>query len=187
MTARLCSILLLGLLPLSLTAQTPELPAVATEWPGVSYEVVRIERLPENRLLVLFQIAAGKGAAPKGTFVGVPTPIPPNANPDDIRSGRYDPKPFSIAATTMIDETTGSRYPALPPVAPPHIVYPYPEVLVTLAPGGKSRMLSLQFQAPPALPDASGKVPPQSVSFLLPKAKGALTRVPVPPPVAPAS
>ena len=43
---------------------------VETNWPGVRFQIFRIERIPPNRLVVAVRIVATDKAPPEGTFLG---------------------------------------------------------------------------------------------------------------------
>jgi hypothetical protein len=176
---------LLVLAPLPLFSQQGSEPAafaqllVPTSWPGVSYQVLDIERIQDNRLLVVLQLVADKKkTSAQGVFIGVKTPIPADASTEDIQAGRYDPKPFSIASSQMVDDQTGEKYPALPAVAPEGKAYPMDYILTKLVPGTTSEYLSLQFAAPTPLPQSEQRK--QTVSFHFSNATAALVKVPVP-------
>ena len=70
----------------------PSFPEVETTWPGVRFQIFRIERNSMNRLVVAVRIVATDKAPPSGTFLGTKTPIPANASPIDIGMGVYDPQ-----------------------------------------------------------------------------------------------
>ena len=52
---------------------------VETAWPGVRFEIFRVERIPSNRLVVAVRVLATEKAPPTGTFLGTGTPIPSTA------------------------------------------------------------------------------------------------------------
>jgi hypothetical protein len=161
-----------------------ELGAVDTAWQGLRFIIPRIERIQQDRLVVVVLIQATPAAAPSGVLVGIETPIPPGAKKIDIDAGKYGPKPFSLASSVMIDERTLQKFPVLPPVAPPGKEYFPGEFLGRLYPG-QTEIMTIQFAAPPAPPSPEGMPPPkQTVSFLLTGAKGAIARVAIPPPAA---
>jgi hypothetical protein len=152
---------------------------VETTWPGVRFQLFRIERIPPNRLVVAVRIFATEKAPRSGTFLGTRTPIPANANREDIGMGLYDPKPFSLAGAVMIDDQSGQRYSVLPSIAPVGQQFLPSATLASLMPG-QAEMLTIQFAIPPSL---SGEdLQEQTVSFLFPEAKGAIAKVTIPPP-----
>jgi len=148
---------------------------VETNWPGVRFQIFRIERIPPNRLVVAVRIVATDKAPPEGTFLGTKGQIPPNASREDINMGLYDPQPFSLSSSVMIAEQTGQRYSVLSPVAPPGRKY-LPDAVLALLRPGQSELLTIQFALPP---EANSEK--QTASFLLPNAKGPIARVPIPP------
>ncbi len=60
-------------------------PEVETKWPGVRFQVFRIERNSLNRLVVAVRIVATDKAPPSGTFLGTKTPYLPTP----ARSNRH--------------------------------------------------------------------------------------------------
>jgi hypothetical protein len=100
----------------------------------------------------------------------------------DIDGGKYAPKPFSLASSVMIDDQTLQRFAVLPPVAPPGKEY-FPDAFLGRLQPGQLDTMTIQFAAPPPPPSREGEPPPkQTVSFLLAGAKGAIAKVPIPPP-----
>jgi hypothetical protein len=162
-------------------SQSGRFPEVETKWPGVRFQVFRIERNSLNRLVVAVRIVATDKAPPSGTFLGTKTPIPANASPADIGTGIYDPKPFSLAASEMIDDETRQKYFVLPPIAPPGLTYLPGTIVKSLLPG-EATLLTIQFAIPPSPPGDENRK--QTVSFLFPNAKGPITNVLIPSPEA---
>ena len=156
-------------------------PEVETTWPGVRFQLFRIERIAFDRLVVAVRIFATDKAPRSGTFLGTRTPIPANAKSDDIDIGLYDPKPFSLAGAVMIDDQSGQKYPVLPSVAPVGKRFLPSATLASLMPG-QAEMLTIQFAIPP-LPSGDD-LQKQTASFLFPEAKGAIAKVQIPPPEA---
>ena len=152
-------------------------PEVETTWPGVRFQLFRIERIPLNRLVVAVRIFATDKAPRSGTFLGTRTPIPANANREDIGMGLYDPKPFSLAGAVMIDEQSGQKYPVLPSIAPVGKQYLPSATLASLMPG-QAEMLTIQFAIPPSPPGDEAQK--QTASFLFPEAKGPIAKVQIP-------
>jgi hypothetical protein len=161
-----------------------------TDWPGVNLQIAEIDRIMKGRLVALVRIQATEKALKGGTFLGTIVPIPAGISlatqggRDAILSGRFAPKPYSLAGSTMTDELTNIRYPMLSPIAPPHEAYP-PSITITTLHPGQQELLTIQFAAPPPPPLPAPGQPPvkQTLSFLLPKAKGPIVHVPLPPPV----
>jgi hypothetical protein len=160
-------------------SQSERFPEVETTWPGVRFQLFRIERNSLNRLVVAVRIVATDKAPPTGTFLGTKTPIPANASPVDIGMGVYDPKPFSLGASEMIDDETGRKYPVLPPIAPPGRTYLPGTIAKSLSPG-QAEVLTIQFAIPPS--PSADENRKQTVSFLFPNAKAPITKVPIPTP-----
>jgi hypothetical protein len=180
---RLSLLLLAALLfePIDVRAEprrprTPNLGEVETKWLGIMFAISRLERIQDNRLLVFVRVTATSESARKGTFLGSESPDSSGATEAD----NPDRKPFSLASTIMTDDQTQQRYPVLPPVAPPGKAY-FPGELVSGLHPGQGETLTIQFAAPPWLPASQGGKPAkQTVSFVLPGAKGPIANVPVP-------
>ncbi len=163
-------------------ARTTHKAEVETKWPGVLFAISRLERIQDNRLLVFVRVVATSKSAPSGTYLGTRPAIPPSASKDDIATGLYNGRPFSLASAVMTDDQTQQKYAVLPPVAPPGKAYFPGELANGLLPG-QGETLTIQFAAPPAPPPVEGGKPAkQTVSFLLPSAKGPIANVPVPAP-----
>jgi hypothetical protein len=179
--ALLCAIVALTLLMGGVSAYSaPSFPEVETNWPGVRFQLFRIERNSLNRLVVAVRIVATDKAPASGTFLGTKTPLPANASPIEIGMGVYDPKPFSLAASEMTDDGTGKKYFVLPPLAPAGMTYLPGTIAKSLLPG-QAEILTVQFAIPPSPPGNEPRK--QTASFLFPNAKGPITKVPIPPPV----
>jgi hypothetical protein len=156
------------------------IPTVETKWPGINFGIHRVDRIQENRLLVWVRVLASSAAPRTGTFLGTKPQIPASATKQEISAGLYNPKPFSLASSIMIDEQTQQRYPVLSPIAPPGVRY-FPGELVNGLLPGQAHTLTIQFAAPPTAPPSNGHKPSQkTVSFLLPGAKGPISKVAVP-------
>ena len=159
---------------------SPYLAEVETKWPGIIFSIPRLERIQDNRLLVIVHVIATSKAAASGTFLGTRPVIPHGTAREELESSRYDGKPFSLASAVMTDEQTLKQYFVLPPVAPPGQRY-FPGELANGLRRGQAETLTVQFAAPPAQLVKGLKPAKQSVSILLPGAKGAMANVPVPP------
>ncbi|CAN5821442.1 hypothetical protein BH09VER1_BH09VER1_47130 [soil metagenome] len=153
---------------------------VETTWPGIVYQLIRVQRIAADRLLVGVKIVAKPSAPKSGTLIGVKVPIPTGASPEDIAAGRYEPMAFSLSAAKMTEEKTGQEYPALAP-SPSGQQYIPGEILTTLVPG-RAEILTVQFAAPPPPVDESGAPAKgkQTVSILLPNAKEPFAKVALP-------
>ena len=158
------------------------LAEVDTKWPGVRFAIQRLERIQDNRLLVVVRVLASSKAERSGTFLGTKPEIPPGTSKEEIASGRYNRAPFTLASSVMTDDQTQQKYSVLPPVAPPGKKYFPGELANGLLPG-QAQTLTIQFAAPPAPPPVDKEKPTkQTVSFVLPGAKEPMGSVPVPPP-----
>jgi hypothetical protein len=97
-----------------------------------------------------------------------------------IASGLYRPDPFSIEPAIMTDEATKQTYRTVKPrPGGPNYI---PGILITTLHPNSSSMMSIQFPAPPLPKPVDGIIPKQTVSILLPNAKGPIVRVVIPPP-----
>lgn len=154
-------------------AQTAAMPEVATTWPGISYRITQVQKIPGNRLLVVVCVHALRNAAPGGTLIGIPVPIPPGTPPAVIATGQFLPKPFSIEAATMTDDRTHQVYNTVKPDGSgPHYV---PATLITTLHPGQGDYMTIQFPYPPPAPAEPGAVPvPPKVTLLIPNAVGPL-------------
>ena len=168
--------------PLCAIAQQPAKKSkfeVETAWSGIQFQLVKIERILDERLLVVVRIVATAQAPATGTLIGVKTPVLPGATLEDLRSG-YEPRPFSLASSVMIDDLTSQRFPALAPIFPPGKEYAPAEILAYLSPG-RAEVLTLQFKVPPAALRADGPASEkQTVSLLLTNAKAPITGISLP-------
>lgn len=157
---------------------------VETNWPGVLFAISRLERIQDNRLLVFVRVMATSKSARSGTFLGTAPAIPPGTTQDEIATGRYNARPFSLAAAVMTDDQTQQIYPVLSPVEPPGKSYFPGELANGLLPG-QGETLTIQFAVPPPpQPGEGGRPAKQTVTFLLPGAKGPIANVQVPAPSA---
>jgi hypothetical protein len=153
---------------------------VETIWPGIHFKFVRIERILDERLLVVVRIVATPQAPAAGTLIGVKPAAPAGATPEELRSGRYEPLPFSLESSVMIDDLTLKRFPALAPIFPPGQTYAPAAILTYLSPG-RAEVLTLQFKVPPsALMAGAGTPEKQTVSLLLTNTKAPMTGIPIP-------
>lgn len=159
---------------------------VETNWPGIDFQITYVARIPPDRLLVGVMLVATAGAPAQGTMIGTPQPIPANANPSDIAAGYYRPAPFTMKSSVMIDDISQTQYFPLHPIAPPGKKYRPAVLLETISPGQTS-MMTLQFSVPPPPPPPAIGQPPvkQTLSFTFTNAKGPISHVPLPPPLAP--
>jgi hypothetical protein len=175
----LIALLIAGWLPLRAQIQAQNLGEVETTWPGIRYQIFHIERMPQERLLIAVRIVATPQAPPSGTLIGVSVPIPADATKEDLLSGRYSPRPLSLASSEMIDEETKQKYRPLPPVtlAGRSLI---PSVTLSSLRPGQAEVLSLQFAVPTVRPSSDSATSKQTVSFVFPNAKGPITKVAVP-------
>jgi hypothetical protein len=153
---------------------------VDTIWPGIRFQLVRVEHIPTNRLLAVIRILATPQAPASGTLIGTKVSVPPDATKQDLIEHRYAPRPFSLSASQMIHEQTEQRFPALPPAASARRSYVSSDILRTLFPG-QAEILTLQFSLPPGVASVDNALPKQTATFLLTNAKAPITKVPIPP------
>ena len=152
---------------------------VDTTWSGVVYEIPQVLRITGNRLVFVVVVHATDDAESKGTLIGNGGDIPPNASPEMIAAGYYRPTPFSIFSATMTDDASQVSYRAVEPdTAGPS--YLESQLLTTVHPG-ETRIMTIQFPSPPPPAPVDGIIPKQTVSLLLPNARGPITKVVVHP------
>jgi hypothetical protein len=162
--------------------KTPDTPYVESTWPGVQMQILEVKRIPKNRLLVVIGLWASP-QAPGSTLIGIPPVIPPTATKEEIAAG-FGPTSFSLEGSTMIEDLTHQKYDMVPP-DPTGMVYRPSMILGSISPG-QALYMTIQFPAPPPPPpDEMGHIPRQTVTILLPRAKGPITKVVVPPPTPP--
>ncbi len=152
---------------------------VETTWPGIYFKLVKIERILDDRLLVVIRIVATPQAPATGTFIGVTPPIPAGTTPEELRSGRYESRPFSLASSIMIDDLTSQKFPTLAPIFPAGKEYAPAEIYASLVPG-RAEIVTLQFKVPPAALNPQGRPEKHTVTLLLTNAKAPLTGIPIP-------
>ena len=171
----------LGLWPLTAQDKTT-FPEGESNWPGIHFQIMYLARIQQNHLLVGVRVFATNQAPAGGVFIGVPTPVPANADPRDIAAGAYRPSPFTMDSSVMTDELTQKTYSVVPSVAQPGHKYRPAVLLETLTPG-QGDIVTLQFEVPPPPPPPESGEPPvkQTLSFLFTNAKGAIKHVPIPP------
>jgi len=153
---------------------------VESTWPGIHFQVVEVSAIPGNRLIVVVRVVATAQAPKNGTLIGTQPPIPPDATPRQIADGLFSPIPFSLEPSVMIDEKTKQEYPALKPG--PDDNYLPGERLFSLHPLQAEKMAVL-FTAPPPQFDSEGHPVKQTVSIILPKAKGPISKITIPLPL----
>ncbi len=157
---------------------------VESTWPGIVMQVIEVDRIAGNRLLVGVRLAATPNA-PGTTLIGTLPVVPPNATKEELAIG-FGPGAFSLEGSIMTEERTQEKYPTLPANLAASGYRPS-AIMASLAPR-EALILTIQFPAPPPPPpDENGKIPRQTISILLPKAKGPITRIVIPPPTPPAS
>ena len=174
------------LCPLSVVAQQSAKKSkfeVETNWPGIQFRLDRVERILDERLLVVIRIVATAKAPATGTLIGVKPTVAADGTREDGQSATYELRPFSLASSVMIDDLTAQRFPALPPIFPPGREYAPSEILAHFPPG-RAEVLTLQFKLPPASLRAGSASGKYTVSLLLTNAKGPISGIPIPPPAA---
>lgn len=174
---------------LGLNAQTPAAsptPDAESKWPGVRFQIAKMERLDATHLLVGVRINVS-ASAPQITLVGYPPPGGFKSNPTqrEMMSGKYEPKPYSLTISKLLDETTNVESTAADNL-PAKPYFGLNTILDGLPPKSWMQMGVLFPVPPPQPPGPDGKIPPQLVTFLLPEAKTAIQHVsiPLPTPVA---
>ena len=126
-------------------------------------------------------MATSKAAA-SGTFLGTRPVIPPGDEQGGIGDNRYNGRPFSLASAVMTDEQTSKNILSCR-LLPRRVKDISRANSPTVCVPDKDETLTMQFAAPPApLPVEGEKSAKQTVSFLLPSAKGPIANVSVPAP-----
>jgi hypothetical protein len=154
---------------------------VETNWPGIHFRIERVERILDERLLVVVRIVATAKTPAEGTLVGIKPTGAAEGTSESRQSARSELRPFSLASSVMVDDLTAQRFPALPPIFPPGREYAPSDILAHFSPG-RAEVLTLQFKVPPTALRADSASGKHTVSFLLTNAKGAISGIPVPPP-----
>jgi len=166
-------LLLLTLPPLS--AQTPPgkpLASVATEWRGVHFDIAEILRLDGERILVAVRVRGDATAKNPTRISGADRSSP--ENPGDIES-------FTLAEATLTDEGSGQSFTAESGV-PGSPFWGEPSIIATVRPNTWFQ-LAVCFKVPrPPQATPGGKPVEQKVTFHLPRAKGPIKGVTLPPP-----
>jgi len=168
--------------PLAANAQQPPKRfEVETTWPGIHFKLVKVERILDERLLMVVLISATQKAPVKGTLIGIRPSVPGSATLEERRSGRYEAQPFSLASSVMVDDQTSQKFPALSPVAPPGKEYAAAQVFANLMPG-HAEIMTLQFKVPQTSLNQAAEESPEkpTVSLLLTNAKAPMTGIPIP-------
>lgn len=155
-----------------------KMPEVESTWPGILMQIPEIKRIPGNRLLFAVCLTA-TAKAPATTLIGTLGAYPPNATEAE-RLMPLIPTPYSLEGSIMTEERTQQKYEMLAP-DPKGPNYRPSVILGSLSPG-QCLYLTVQFPVPPPPPpDNNGYVPKQTVSILLPMAKGPIIHIVVPP------
>lgn len=147
----------------------------SASWPGIEFEITKIERVDQNRLLVVIRVQADEKAA-NPTLLG----FPQTASSPGAVAGADIPDPLSLRGAVLVDDANQKKYSALAEL-PSKPFYGPNELLTTIRPGEWLQM-SVLFPSPP-IPAAGsdGKVPMQKVSVFLPHAKDPIRNVILPP------
>jgi len=177
--------ILVAIFPCAAQQLTAPLPDVRTTWPDIHYQVFRIDRISQNRIVIEIKIYATSAAPQEGTFIGVNVPIPKNTDPKMIAAGMYRPDPFSLGSAVLTDDATNQTYQMVLPDPAGPTYYPW-QTIATLHPN-QARPMDIEFPCPPPPPlGPDGTAPKQTISILLPNAKGPLVHITLPPPATPA-
>jgi hypothetical protein len=174
-------LLFLFLICFGANAQSPpsvSLGEVETKWKGVKLNVSQILRLDDRHILVVIRIELD-ASAQNPTLIGFMPKVPDGVSTVEASSSKYDPQPFDLTSTTMIDNSTKKVYQAEPSLPASPFLGPN-GVIMSCVPNAWIQ-LAVELNAPPPLPpDASGIIPKQTVSFSFPNAKTAMKDVVLP-------
>jgi len=179
--------LLASLATLPLCAQTAapsHLGETDAKWPGVKLKISELIRIDATHVLAGVQINAG-AAAPVTTTIGempkfgfVP---PPHVTREELESGKYSAKSYSLTDAVVVDEITQQKIRAATDLPPKPYLGPN-SIVITLH-RNTGIQLSVLLNVPPPQPAGSdGKFPPQNVIILLPNAKNPIEHVLLPAP-----
>jgi len=165
---------------------------VETDWPGIIYRLIYISRIFDNRLMLIVRIEGTKDAPVDGTLLGTPGPkIPMQASRNSpVKMVQLAPAPLAMTSAVLTDELTKNTFSQLPNKAPPGRGTFPSEVMGKMYPN-RMMIFSIQFTVPPPPPPEPDQPPPpagpQTLSVLLPHAKGPIVHIPLPPPLPPAA
>ena len=156
---------------------------VDSNWRGIFYQILLIQRMPPNRIVVGLYLKADARAPANGILIGVPVKIPPWASAEQIRMNMFHPLPYSFKTSVLTDDLSKTTYPALAPIRFGSQIFLPGGVMAVLRPY-QSRIISLQFACPPPPPPPPPGQPPkkQTVSILFTNAVAPIAHIPIPPP-----
>ena len=173
------TLMAIGWCPLSAQQKLPILGETALNWPCIQCQIYSIQHIAGDRLLVGIRLKATADAV-AGTLIGYPVPIPPGAKDYDLVY--YQPRPFSLASSVMVDDLTHQKYPTLLPAPAPAGVAYFPDSVMEYIRPGQNIILGVQFACPPPPSAPPGQPEPkQTVSFLFTNAKDSIKNIPIPP------
>ena len=158
---------------------------VETDWPGIVYRLINISRIFDNRLMLIMRIEGTKEAPPGGTLLGTHgplIPIPTGNRNSPLKLMEIAPIPLSFAGAVLTDELTKNTFPQLPNKAPPGRGT-FPSAVMGKIYPNRVMIFSIQFAVPPPPPAPQPGQPapgPQTLSLLLPHAKGPIVHIPLP-------
>ncbi len=171
----------LSFLTLAVSAHAAKAGAkeTASTIPDLILRVKDIKRPDEKHVIFVIEAVADVKARDEVRLEAKRLPIPKDATQEDIDSGVYDPRGFSLLPAEMVDETTGQKYSSvdLPRGAP---FLGSSRIKTSLQPGASVQMAICVASPPPLPPDASGKPPEQKVTLTLPNTVKPITGLVLP-------
>jgi len=166
-----------------MVAEEKPLGKAESNWPGVVFQIMRIQRVDGTHLLATVWLSAG-ASAQNPTFIGIAPEVDvkmyKNLPQREMDAPKFHPTPVSLTDAVLIDQTTKEQYKALPTLPTEPFLGPN-LVMTTLRPGSWIQM-AVQFPAPPPLPAGpDGKVPAQRATIQFSQTKRPITDIVLPP------
>ena len=152
-----------------------------TEWKGIAFVVTDIARVDDSHILVQLRVDADANTV-YPTLIGLPPPagfLPKNPTLEQLLDDKYRPKPMSFVSSHLLDEKSGTEYPAVTAL-PPTPYWGPNSILTNLGPTTWVQV-AVQFNAPPPPPPGpDGKIELQKASLIFPKSKSPIKGVVLP-------
>ena len=174
--------LLASLAALPLHAQTQA--STDATWPGVKLKISELVRIDATHVLAKVHVTSSASAAaatiigtmPKNGFTA-----PPNVTREELESGKYSAKGYTLSDAVVVDEGTQQKFHASTNL--PRSPFFGPNNVVTELARNSGIQMGVLLNVPPPQPvESDGKSPPQKVTILLPNAKNPIEHVLLPAP-----
>jgi len=177
-------LLIVSLLAVAAFAHAADANAVetASTIPDLKLRVQSVKRPDNKHVIFVIQAVADDKARGDVHLETSVRPAPKNATKEDIASGKYEARGFTLLPAEMIDEATGQKYSSVE--LPPGLPFLGPsKIRISLEPGSSVQM-AICLASPAPLPaDASGKPPEQKVTLILPNTLKPIKGLVLPPTV----